>query len=104
MVQLLTTRSVRPLGGEKFSLCQSHRKPPSAAFVRDSPGNVRHGKYSARVVLNPGDHSAYTCRAERVGAINAKGGLDEGEASESWWAGRGSCRSDGAAPTPSESD
>jgi hypothetical protein len=51
----------------------------------DSPGNVRHWKDSARVVLNPGDHSAYTCRAESVGAINAKGGVDEGEGSESWW-------------------
>jgi Polysaccharide lyase len=61
-------------------------KSPSAAFVRDrSPGNVRHGKYSARVVLSPGDHTAYTCKAESVGAINAKGGLDEGEGSESWW-------------------
>jgi Polysaccharide lyase len=62
------------------------RKPASAAFARDnSAGNVRHGKYSARVVLNPGDHTAYTCRAESVGAINARGGLDEGEGSESWW-------------------
>jgi Polysaccharide lyase len=62
------------------------RKPPSAAFVRDdSPGNVRHGKYSVRVVLNPGDHTAYTCKAESVGAINARGGLGEGEGSESWW-------------------
>jgi Polysaccharide lyase len=61
-------------------------KPPSAAFVRDnSPGNVRHGKYSARVVLNPGDHTAYGCKAESVGAIDAKGGLGEGEGSESWW-------------------
>ena len=59
-------------------------KPPSAAFVRDdSPGNVRHGKYSARVVLNPGEHAPYTCRAEAVGAI--RGGLGEGEGSESWW-------------------
>jgi polysaccharide lyase-like protein len=59
-------------------------KPPSAAFVRDSsPGNVRHGKYSARVVLNSGEHAVYTCRAEAVGAI--RGGLAEGEGSESWW-------------------
>jgi hypothetical protein len=41
----------------------SPTKPPSAAFVRDdSPGNVRDGKYSARVVLNPGDHSSYSCQ------------------------------------------
>jgi polysaccharide lyase-like protein len=59
-------------------------KKPSAAFVRDnSPGNVRQGKYSARVVLNPGDHAAYSCQAESVSAIKAIG---EGESSESWWA------------------
>jgi hypothetical protein len=58
-------------------------KPPSAAFVRDdSAGNVRHGKYSARVVLNAGDQAIYTCKAEAVGAIKA---LGEGEGSESWW-------------------
>jgi Polysaccharide lyase len=58
-------------------------KPPSAAFVRDdSPGNVRHGKHSARVVLNPGDHAAYTCRAEGVAAIKH---LNERDGSESWW-------------------
>jgi hypothetical protein len=59
-------------------------KAPSAAFVRDSSaGNVREGKYSARVVLNPGDHAAYTCEAESVFAIKR---LNEGEGSESWWA------------------
>jgi hypothetical protein len=59
-------------------------KSPSAAFVRDdSPGNVRNGKYSARVALNPGDHASYSCQKEAVMAI--KGGLDEGEGSESWW-------------------
>jgi Polysaccharide lyase len=59
------------------------RKSASAAFVRDdSPGNVRHGKYAARVVLRPGDHAAYTCRAEAVLAVNR---LGEGEGSESWW-------------------
>jgi polysaccharide lyase-like protein len=58
-------------------------KTPSAAFVRDgSPGNVRHGRYSARVVLNPGDYAVYTCKAESVTAIKA---LEEGEGSESWW-------------------
>jgi len=58
-------------------------KSPSAAFVLDkSPGNVRHGKYSARVVLEPGDHASYTCKAEAVFAIK---GLGEGEGSESWW-------------------
>jgi Polysaccharide lyase len=58
-------------------------KPPSAAFVRDdSPGNVREGRYSARVVLNPGDQAPYTCKAEAVGAIKS---LDEGEGSQSWW-------------------
>jgi Polysaccharide lyase len=56
---------------------------PSAAFVRDnSPGNVRHGEYSARVVLNPGDYSSYSCQKEAVMAIK---GLGEGEGSESWW-------------------
>jgi hypothetical protein len=59
------------------------RKPPSAAFMRDdSPGNVRHGRYSAQVVLNPGDQASYTCKAEAVMAIKS---LDEGEGSESWW-------------------
>jgi len=59
-------------------------KPASAAFVReDSRRNVRHGKYSARVVLRPGDHAHYTCRAEAVQAIK---NLSEGEGSESWWA------------------
>jgi hypothetical protein len=48
----------------------------------DSPGNVRHGKYSARVVLNPGDQASYTCKAESVDAIK---GIDEGEGSQSWW-------------------
>jgi Polysaccharide lyase len=58
-------------------------KPPSAAFVRDdSPGNVRHGRYSARVVLSPGDHAAYTCKAEAVAAIKR---VNEGEGSQSWW-------------------
>ena len=58
-------------------------KPASAAFIRDdSPGNVRHGRYSARVVLSPGDHAPYTCKAEGVAAIK---GLGEGEGSESWW-------------------
>jgi hypothetical protein len=58
-------------------------KPASAAFVRDgSAGNVRHGRYSARVVLSPGDQASYTCRAEAVGAIQR---LNEGEGSESWW-------------------
>ena len=58
-------------------------KPPSAAFVRDnSPGHVRDGRYSARVVLNPGDYASYTCKTEAVFAIKR---LDEGEGSESWW-------------------
>jgi hypothetical protein len=58
-------------------------KLPSAAFARDSSqGNVRHGKYSARVVLKPGDHSSYSCKAEAVFAIKR---LNEGEGSESWW-------------------
>jgi hypothetical protein len=59
-------------------------KAPSAAFVRDySRGNVRHGKYSAKVVLQPGDHAVYTCKAEAVVAIKR---LNEGEGSESHWA------------------
>jgi polysaccharide lyase-like protein len=59
------------------------RKSPSAAFIRDkSRRNVRHGKYSARVVLKPGDHASYTCKAEAVFAIKD---LGEGEGSESWW-------------------
>jgi len=66
------------------SMIAGIRKSPSAAFVRDnSAGNVRHGRYSARVVLNPGDHSSYSCQKEAVMAI--KSGLDEGEGSESWW-------------------
>jgi hypothetical protein len=61
----------------------STTKSPSAAFVRDnSAGNVRHGKYSARVVLNPGDYAPYSCQKEAVAAIKAVG---EGEGSESWW-------------------
>jgi Polysaccharide lyase len=56
---------------------------PSAAFVRDdTPGNVRDGKYSAKVVLRSGDHTAYTCKAESVGAIKDIG---EAEGSQSWW-------------------
>jgi Polysaccharide lyase len=56
---------------------------PSAVFVRDrSPGNVRHGRYSARVVLRPGHHASYSCKAEAVEAVQR---LDEGEGSESWW-------------------
>jgi hypothetical protein len=59
------------------------RKSRSAAFLRDtSKGNVRHGRYSARVVLRPGDHASYTCKAEAVEAIKP---LNEGEGSESWW-------------------
>jgi hypothetical protein len=59
-------------------------KPPSAAFRRDaSRGNVRHGKYSARIVLNPGDHASYSCKAEAVQAVQRIG---EGEGSSSWWA------------------
>jgi Polysaccharide lyase len=55
----------------------------AAAFVLDdSPGDVRHGRYSARVVLKPGDYAAYTCKAEAVFAIKR---LGEGEGSESWW-------------------
>jgi hypothetical protein len=58
-------------------------KAPSAAFVRDNSfGNVRHGRYSARIVLRPGDHASYSCKAEAVEAVQ---GLDEGEGSESWW-------------------
>jgi hypothetical protein len=61
----------------------SPTKLPSAAFVRDnSAGNVRHGKYSARVVLRPGDQASYSCKAEAVFAIRH---LGEGEGSESWW-------------------
>jgi polysaccharide lyase-like protein len=56
-------------------------KPPSAAFVRDESA-ARHGKYSARVVLNPGDYSSYSCQREAVMAIK---GIDEGEGSQSWW-------------------
>jgi hypothetical protein len=59
-------------------------KSPSAAFRRDdSRGNVRHGKYSAKIVLNPGDHASYTCKAEAVQAVQRIG---EGEGSSSWWA------------------
>jgi hypothetical protein len=58
-------------------------KSPLAAFVRkNSPRNVRHGKYSAKVVLKPGDHASYTCKAEAALAIKR---LGEGEGSESWW-------------------
>jgi hypothetical protein len=58
-------------------------KSASEAFARDdSPGNVRHGRHSAKVVLKPGDHASYTCGAEAVFAIK---GLGEGEGSESWW-------------------
>jgi hypothetical protein len=58
-------------------------KPASAAFVRDdSRGNVRHGRYSARVVLKPGDHASYSCKAEAVAAIKR---LGEGEGRQSWW-------------------
>ena len=58
-------------------------KTPSAAFVRDSsPANVRHGRYSARVVLRPGDHASDTCKAEAVFALKR---LGETEGSESWW-------------------
>ena len=59
------------------------RKPPSAAFVRDaSPGNVRHGTYSAKVVLRAGDHASHTCKAEAVLALKR---LGEREGTESWW-------------------
>ena len=65
-------------------LVSGPRKSRSAAFVRDaSRGNVRHGKYSARVVLRPGDHASYSCQKEAVEAIKE---LGEGEGSESWWA------------------
>jgi hypothetical protein len=66
------------------SVDQSARaQSPSAAFVRDdSRRNVRHGKYSARVVLSPGDHAPYTCKAEAVAAIKDVG---EGEGAQSWW-------------------
>jgi hypothetical protein len=43
---------------------------------------ARDGKYSARVVLNPGDHASYSCQKEAVEAIKP---LDEGEGTESWW-------------------
>jgi hypothetical protein len=83
----------RPAYSEFYSIQPGYRcidgtiagrsKLPSAAFVRDhSRGNVRHGRYSARVVLKPGDHASYTCKAEAVEAIES---LDEGEGSESWW-------------------
>jgi hypothetical protein len=59
-------------------------KPRSAAFTRDnSRGNVRHGTYSAKVMLGPGDHASYSCKAEAVEAIRQ---LNEREGSESWWA------------------
>jgi hypothetical protein len=62
----------------------SNPHSPTRAFVRDdSPGNVRQGRYSARVVLNPGDYTVYTCNAEAVEAIKR---LGEGEGWESWWA------------------
>jgi hypothetical protein len=58
-------------------------KPAAAAFFRDdSPGNVRNGRYSARVVLRPGDHASYSCKAEAVAAIKHVG---EGEGLQSWW-------------------
>jgi hypothetical protein len=77
-------RSIQPGYKCVDGIIAGTRKSPSAAFVRDSSaGKVRHGKYSARVVLNPGDHASYSCRKEAVMAI--KGGLDEGEGSESWW-------------------
>jgi hypothetical protein len=58
-------------------------KPASAAFMRDgSAGNVRDGRYSARVVLRAGDQASYTCKAEAVEAIKR---VNEGEGSESWW-------------------
>jgi hypothetical protein len=58
-------------------------KASTAAFVRDgSRRNVRHGRYSARVVLTPGDHASYTCQAESVSAIKR---IAEGEGSEAWW-------------------
>jgi len=58
-------------------------KPRSAAFIRDnSPGDVRHGRFSARVVLRPGDHASDTCKAEAVFALKR---LGEREGSESWW-------------------
>ena len=61
----------------------STTQSPSEAFVRDnSPGNVRHGRYSARVVIDPGDHAAYSCAKEAVFAIKR---LGEEEGSESWW-------------------
>jgi hypothetical protein len=77
-------------------------KPVSAAFVRDdSPGNVRHGKYSARVVLNPGDYSSYSCEKEAALAITRLDeGEGEGEGRNRGGAGPGSCQSAGAAQTP----
>jgi polysaccharide lyase-like protein len=93
MPELTLSFDAEPAYSEFYSIQPGHTcvdgavagisKPRSAAFVRDdSPGNVRHGKYSARVVLNPGDHTAYSCKAESVDAIK---GIDEGEGSESWW-------------------
>lgn len=56
---------------------------PAEAFVRDdSPENVRDGRRSAKIVLEPGDHASYSCKAEAVFAIKR---LGEGEGSESWW-------------------
>ena len=78
-------RSIQPgFGCVNGSVDQSApTKSSSAAFVLDdSPGNVRHGRYSARVVLNPGDHASYSCKAEAVEAIKH---LNEGEGSRSWW-------------------
>jgi hypothetical protein len=61
----------------------SPTKSRSAAFVRDdSPGNVRHGRYSANVVLNPGDYASDSCKKEAAFAIKD---LNEREGSESWW-------------------
>jgi hypothetical protein len=61
----------------------SPTKSPAAAFVRDDAlGNVRHGRYSARVILKHGDYASYTCKAEAVFAIKR---LGEREGSESWW-------------------
>ena len=78
-------RSIQPgFGCVNGSVDQSApTKSSSAAFILDdSPGNVRHGRYSARVVLNPGDHASYSCKAEAVEAIKH---LNEGEGSRSWW-------------------
>jgi Polysaccharide lyase len=61
----------------------STRRPPLEAFLPDNTaGNVRHGRHSAKVVLEPGDHASYSCNAEAVFAIK---GLGEGEGSGSWW-------------------